>query len=139
MLGSNVRLRISDAPFVAIDGGKPLMNIESFDASDEAQVIDITGINHTFTEEVIGDFTTYTLSMEGTYNRLDEGQNILKKAHKNKSIVYIMVQYDVNEPEATIYKVQIKKFGRKVSVKEKISLSVEFVMRAVPEDKTFGV
>lgn len=137
MLGSNVILRISKTPFTAIDGGELLMNIESLDANNEAQVIDITGINHEFTEEVIGKFTNYTLTMEGTYNRLDAGQKILKQADKDKSIIYIMVQDDVDVPEATIYKVQVKKFDKKISVKDKISLSVEFVMRAKPEDKDF--
>lgn len=138
MLGSSVRLRISNAPFATINGGQALNYISSFDASDEAQVIDITGINHKFTEEIVGDFTTYTLTMEGTYARTDTGQKILKEAHKNKGIIYVLVQYDVEEPEATIYKVQVKKFGRKVDVKDKISLSVEFVMRDVPEDKDFS-
>ena len=86
----------------------------------------------------MGDFTTYTLTMEGTYARTDTGQKILKEAHKNKGIIYVLVQYNVEEPEATIYKVQVKKFGRKVDVKDKISLSVEFVMRDVPEDKDFS-
>lgn len=138
MLGSNARLRISTTPFSRIDDGELLMNIPDVTASNEAQVIDITGINHDFTEEIIGKFTNYTLNMEGTYNRLDAGQKILKQADKDKSIIYIMVQDDVDIPEATIYKVQVKKYERKISVKDKISLSVEFVMRAKPEDKDFA-
>jgi len=138
MLGSNVRLRISSEPFTKIDGGEPLNYMSTLNASDESQTVDISGINHEYLEEIVGNFTTYTLSMEGTYARMDAGQKILKEANRKKSIFYILVQYDVNEPEAFIFKVQVKKFERKVDVKDKIGLSVEYVIRAVPEEKDFS-
>ena len=140
MLGANTRIRVSETAITALNMGTLVGNIDSLDAGEEKQSIDVTGFGDNFQREETGAFTNYTLSMSGTYNYADAGQVIIRTANRAKvsadQKIYILVIDDIEVPEGRVYTVKVKKYSKKASTKEKISLDLEFSLIEEPVDIT---
>lgn len=140
MLGANTRIRVSTTAITALNMGTLVGNIDNLDAGEEKQSIDVTGFGDNFQREETGVFTNYTLTMSGTYNYADAGQVIIRTANRAKvsadQKLYVLVIDDIEVPEGRVYTVKVKKYSKKASIKEKISLELEFSLIEEPEDIT---
>lgn len=138
-LGSNKRILVSTEGYplslVSLGDFTQVNQIQKFETGSEKPTQDITGFGDTFKREVVGQYKEYTLTASGVWSRTDAGQKIIRDAYKNNTVIYI-VENDIADNFATVYKVLVTKFSRSGEVTGLNTLELGFALQEEPREFT---